>query len=301
MGIIMYMDNAYGGGAGGGGHEVYYGTSIPASALGSSGDMYCRLDSNGNLIEEYIKLGTAWTLVPKSDAVLGTKTITQNGTYPAISDDLDGFSSVVVNVSGQSPVLVTKTITQNGTYNASSDNADGYLQVVVNVSGGGGASIERLFSASENSSSARHTDHTHKAYFDDGTGIITEDSNYSNYLSYDNSANEFEVLQGFTALIIPWTYEYQSASGSYPHGEFYINGTMVSNWMVDYRAQGYFLGTSLVHTFNQGDTFYSYTPSGDGYPEQNLKLYKIDSASASLFTDMFTFHNVSGGVGSIMT
>lgn len=39
--------------------------------------------------------------------------------------------------SGSQPVLVTKSITQNGTYNASSDNADGYSQVTVNVSGVG--------------------------------------------------------------------------------------------------------------------------------------------------------------------
>ena len=38
---------------------------------------------------------------------------------------------------GSTPVLITKSITQNGTYNASSDNADGYSAVTVAVSGGG--------------------------------------------------------------------------------------------------------------------------------------------------------------------
>ena len=38
------------------------------------------------------------------------------------------------------PTLVTKSITENGTYNASSDNADGYSSVTVNVSGGGSSS-----------------------------------------------------------------------------------------------------------------------------------------------------------------
>ena len=33
--------------------------------------------------------------------------------------------------------MSTKNITENGTYNASSDNVDGYSQVNVNVSGGG--------------------------------------------------------------------------------------------------------------------------------------------------------------------
>lgn len=36
------------------------------------------------------------------------------------------------------PTLVQKTITANGTYNASSDDADGYSSVIVNVSSGGG-------------------------------------------------------------------------------------------------------------------------------------------------------------------
>lgn len=122
--------------------------------------------------------------------VLGTKTITANGTYTAASDNLDGYdevianvpntyaaadegkvvnngalasqtaatyttndtydttliNSVTVNVSGASPTLITKTITENGTYDASDDNADGYSQVVVNVSGGGGATFGQAVS-----------------------------------------------------------------------------------------------------------------------------------------------------------
>ena len=66
-----------------------------------------------------------------SPAKLGTKSITQNGTYNASSDNLDGYSQVSVNVP--EATLGTKSITQNGTYNASSDNLDGYSQVSVNV------------------------------------------------------------------------------------------------------------------------------------------------------------------------
>lgn len=39
---------------------------------------------------------------------------------------------------GNASTLITKNITQNGTYNALDDNADGYSSVNVNVSGGGG-------------------------------------------------------------------------------------------------------------------------------------------------------------------
>lgn len=72
-------------------------------------------------------------------ANVGEITINENGTYSARDEDLDGFSTVRVNVSGggggggDEPVLVTKNITSNGTYNASSDGADGYSSVTVNV------------------------------------------------------------------------------------------------------------------------------------------------------------------------
>ena len=66
--------------------------------------------------------------------LLSIKMVDQNGTYKASDDHVDGYSQVVVTVPEKT--LGTKSITANGTYNASSDNVDGYSQVVVNVSGG---------------------------------------------------------------------------------------------------------------------------------------------------------------------
>ena len=97
-------------------------------------------------------------------ATLGTKTITENNTYNASSDNLDGYSSVTVNVPNPStgtkqisissngtttenvtdyasaeisvsvsPNVGTKSITANGTYAASSDSLDGYSSVTVSV------------------------------------------------------------------------------------------------------------------------------------------------------------------------
>lgn len=81
--------------------------------------------------------GTAVT-VSASELVSGTKSITANGTGIDVTD----YASVDVAVPSVSPTLITKSITQNGTYNASSDNADGYSSVTVNVSGGGGLEYE---------------------------------------------------------------------------------------------------------------------------------------------------------------
>lgn len=71
--------------------------------------------------------------------VLGSKTITSNGTYDPLDEDpkLDGFNSVTVNVPQSTSVLGSKTITSNGNYDPEDDNLDGYDSVIVNVSGGG--------------------------------------------------------------------------------------------------------------------------------------------------------------------
>ena len=93
------------------------------------------------MIDTTDKIGTiSYNGVPlEVDKNLSTKTITQNGTYAASSDSVDGYSEVTVNVPAAQPNLGTKTITTNGTYAASSDSLDGYSSVTVNVSGGGGS------------------------------------------------------------------------------------------------------------------------------------------------------------------
>lgn len=56
---------------------------------------------------------------------------------------------MTIPTTGGGSTLITKTITENGTYNASSDNADGYSQVVVNVASGGNDGLEMLFQGRE--------------------------------------------------------------------------------------------------------------------------------------------------------
>lgn len=61
---------------------------------------------------------------------------TVNGTYYASSDNLDGYSSVEVDVQYDPPELPIKLIDTNGTYMASSEGHIGYAGVVVNVAAG---------------------------------------------------------------------------------------------------------------------------------------------------------------------
>lgn len=125
----------------------------------------------------------------------------------------------------------------------------------------------------------------------------TLDDKFSEYLSYSSTTKKFAVLKDFNALIVPWTYNYDTAASTYSHGEFYINDTVVDSWDVDYTGERYFRGKPLVVQLHAGDTFYNYTPMSDGYPQQNLKIYKLGSQDAiDTITDLFTFYNAMGNV-----
>lgn len=155
------------------------------------------------------------------------------------------------------------------------------------------AKIERLCSASENSTpDTRSTDHTHIAYFDDGVGTITEDANYNEYLYYDTG--KFTVLKDFVAFLVPWTYNYNTASGTNSTGALYINNTKVREWTVqESKTAGYYEGKTFAVALETGDTFYVYTPSGNGYPQQNLKVYNmnVSADSVPILNDMFNWYS----------
>ena len=121
-----------------------------------------------NADEGYTGLGTVNVNV---EPLLGTKSVTENGTYNAGDDMVQGYSSVEVNVSPNvmeknitsngefvsqndgvdgynivrvnvEPLLGTKTVTTNGTYNAEDDMVQGYSSITVNVPTGGGTPVK---------------------------------------------------------------------------------------------------------------------------------------------------------------
>lgn len=137
---------------------------------------------------------------------VGTKNITTNGTYNASSDNYDGYSSVTVNVSGGN--LGTKTITQNGTYNASSDNLDGYSQVTVNVSGGGSDLL--LYEFVTKSTGGRDATITVNKYLNNILQSST-DYLYTQAQTPVNIDNRLTLDYGVTASL-KWTYTLLTAS-----------------------------------------------------------------------------------------
>lgn len=101
------------------------------------------LETAGTWLEDDI---TLVDVTSGGGGTLGTKTITQNGTYNATDDDLDGYSAVTVNVSGGITPTGTKqiSITQNGTITEDVTNYAS-AEITVNVSGGsGGISVDDL-------------------------------------------------------------------------------------------------------------------------------------------------------------
>ena len=67
---------------------------IPDEYIVPSGDINITVNGNYDVTEK------ANAIVNVPEKVLGTKTITQNGTYKATDDDLDGYSEVEVTTSG---------------------------------------------------------------------------------------------------------------------------------------------------------------------------------------------------------
>lgn len=81
----------------------------------------------------------------------------KGGTLPATQNSANLATAIDSIPSGSTPTLITKTITQNGTYNASSDNADGYSSVTVNVSGGSGYTELPSYQVSNNGVASRRS------------------------------------------------------------------------------------------------------------------------------------------------
>lgn len=110
----------------------------------------CALDQNGNSIDfnngkttvmtyevpntyrtsEMATAISALGNVGASATVLVSRNITSNGTYQALNDGADGYSSVIVNVP---PNVAEKTINKAGVYTAAIDGYDGYSKVTVDL------------------------------------------------------------------------------------------------------------------------------------------------------------------------
>ena len=111
----------------------------------------------------------------------GTKSITTNGTH-----DVTNYASASVNVQ---PNVTSKSVTANGTYNAASDNVDGYSSVSVNVPVGA-SGVYRTTAAVATHSSGNVAlctlpDNVYAHKDDDSFGVIVINTTPSSLVTYD--------------------------------------------------------------------------------------------------------------------
>ena len=101
-------------------------------------------------------------------------------------------------------------------------------------------------------------------------------NDYSQYLNYNTSTRKFEVLKDFTAIITGWVRNYDRASSTYSAGKIYVNSTAKLSYQVAFLFTDVKAGQSGLFSLKTGDTIYAYTPSSNGYPQQYLKIYKLE-------------------------
>lgn len=94
------------------------------------------------------KGGTSAQLAFPSGFVTAIGAISTGGGGSIVITDETNATGTTAVITGNEITLTTKTINQNGTYNASSDNADGYSAVTVNVSSGGSTTWETVYNGS---------------------------------------------------------------------------------------------------------------------------------------------------------
>lgn len=168
---------------------------------------------------------------------------------------------------------------------------EGYIQTT-DPTGGGGVvvpAIEWLCTGkAPGNDSAEKVDYT--------LGRMDISETYYDYLTFDNvfgqDTKDFIVQQDFNALIIPWTYNYDTALSTYSHGAFYINNTLAASWQVDYMSERFYRGVPIFAELHTNDRMYGYTPSSDGYPQQCIKIYRLADANAvNQVKEIFKFYN----------
>lgn len=122
-------------------------TGLVTATIGTSGYLASGTNKTLQLSTQSAQTITPTTnnqIIESGKYLTGTQTISGDTNLVAgnIKKDVTIFGVTGTHEGGGSATLITKSITQNGTYNASSDNADGYSQVTVNVEGGGSVEPE---------------------------------------------------------------------------------------------------------------------------------------------------------------
>ena len=143
---------------------------------------------------------------------------------------------------------------------------------------------------------------------------VTEYTEYEDYLTYDSVNNQFEVLQDFEAILVPWVYCYQKAGGR-PQMGLKINDNWIARAIYaenevgsvggiaftinDYVTanQAYFPNNPIFNgiriKLSQGDTISLQKYSDTGWTNFNLKIYKLSGSTTAIDNFMDSINTLS--------
>lgn len=173
------------------------------------------------LVNRYIQLAPSQEGF--NTANLGTKTINQNGTYDATDDSFDGYSSVIVNVSGggAAPVLQAKTIDPSTTE-----------QTVVPDSGYDGLSSVTVTPIQTQSKSATPSESSQTVTPDSGKYLssVSVGAISSTYVGSEITRRGSTDLSASGATVnVPAGYYESSTSKSIPSGSVSVTATTITD------------------------------------------------------------------------
>lgn len=101
-------------------------------------------------------------------------------------------------------------------------------------------------------------------------------NDYSDYLNYNTSTRKFTALQDFTAVMTGWVYQYQAPGRTYSYGQIRKSGVILATYNTTTLSSGDTAGRTIIVDVKANDLIYPYTPNGDGFPQQHLKIYKLE-------------------------
>ena len=165
---------------------------------------------------QYWNIGTGYHAVAEyyeiPPLLVDTKTITTNGTYNAIDEDLDGYSSVTVNVPSGSPTLQTKSATYTPTTSQQTDTItpdtgyDGLDEVDITINAVPTGSVTMPSSITASGGTAFYT--TQATLVVSASATATPDVTTAGYISSGTS--------GTTSLVVATTIPTVNAQTLYP-------------------------------------------------------------------------------------
>ena len=184
---------------------------------------------------------------------------------------------------------------------------DLYNMLLAKKLGGGGGGVTIQYLAYGNCPTDDGATETNKPL------TVTQYTEYEEYLTYDSTNNQFEVLKDFEAIIVPWVRCSKTAGGR-PQMGLKINDSWIVRSMfaenevnavggIGFTVDDYMTSQTKfanIPEFNgirmklsQGDTISLQKYNDTGWTDFNIKIYKLCGANSDIDNFMNSINTLS--------